>query len=293
MYYTAMRSLTSIHHQRQLPVEITVPPGEARVFESRHAPNFRMEMGSWPFHKLCWVAIGRGQLEIDRRVSDVQADNFLLLPAKCIHRFVDAPSSPLTLMMFCISPEFFLHSQNPELPQLWGRCLDNCPVGYAGQVVSGFPLTEFRALFRHALQEQTTRKDGWRTVVGALATNIIVDIARGQILSRQGKAMTRREAIAGAQEYVDTHPYEQISVKEMSERCNISPRRFSTLFKEHTGETFNRYCTRRRVEYAQIRLRETGHILYACHESGFSDLGYFYRVFKRMTGCTPGQYLDA
>ncbi len=38
-------------------------------------------------------------------------------------------------------------------------------------------------------------------------------------------------------------------------------------------------------------LRKTGHILYSCYESGFHDVGYFYRVFKKHTGLTPGQFM--
>lgn len=44
---------------------------------------------------------------------------------------------------------------------------------------------------------------------------------------------------------------------------------------------------RRRVEYSQERLRVTANIAYACYESGFQDIGYFYRVFKKYTGQTP------
>jgi len=70
-----------------------------------------------------------------------------------------------------------------------------------------------------------------------------------------------------------------------------SPRRFTALFKEQTGLTLNNYLNQRRIEHACRRLDETGHILYACHESGFNDLAYFYRVFKKISKMTPGQYL--
>ena len=78
----------------------------------------------------------------------------------------------------------------------------------------------------------------------------------------------------------------------MAERCDLSPRRFTALFKDQTGQTFSHYLNQLRVEYAQQRLQQTGHILYACYESGFNDPAYFYRVFKKHTGQTPGQYLS-
>jgi len=99
--------------------------------------------------------------------------------------------------------------------------------------------------------------------------------------------------VEGAIEYIDGHPYQAMQIGDMAERCGLSPRRFTDLFKQRTGMTFSHYLNRRRIRYACERLDETGHILYACHESGFNDLAYFYRVFKKHTGLTPGEYLKS
>jgi len=100
------------------------------------------------------------------------------------------------------------------------------------------------------------------------------------------------QTVKGAIEYIDAHPYEALQIATMAERCSLSPRRFTDLFKQLTGDTFSHYLNRQRIRYACERLDETGHILYACHESGFNDDAYFYRVFKKNTGLTPGAYLD-
>jgi AraC-like DNA-binding protein len=36
---------------------------------------------------------------------------------------------------------------------------------------------------------------------------------------------------------------------------------------------------------------ETEDILYAVFESGFGDVAHFYRVFKKILGCTPKQFI--
>lgn len=281
------------HIRRRTPAQIVVPPGEVRLLESHHALDFRMEMGVWPFHKVCWVVIGKGSLEFETRASAVGADDFLLLPAGRPHRFVDAPARPLTLMMFCISTQLLAAPRQPDLSRLWRRGLKKCPAGQVAHAKSAFHRTELLALFRRSLREQARKDDGWTAAIRVCAENLIIEIARGHLMPREAWDRSGRQAIMGAVEYTDLHPYEHLQIETMAERCGMSPRRFTTLFKKQTGETFNRYLTRRRIEYAQTRLRETGHILYACHESGFNDLGYFYRVFKRTTGCTPGQYLEA
>ena len=85
--------------------------------------------------------------------------------------------------------------------------------------------------------------------------------------------------------------YEPVSAREAAERCGLSPRRFSEVFRERAGMSFVEYLNRQRVAYAKERLAETGHVAYACFESGFQDLAYFYRVFRKYAGLTPGQYI--
>ena len=103
---------------------------------------------------------------------------------------------------------------------------------------------------------------------------------------------TSAAAVRGSIDYLDQHFYEAQRIEDMAERCYLSPRRFTALFKAQTGLTFSHYLNQLRVEYAQQRLQQTGHILYACYESGFNAPAYFYRVFKKHTGQTPGQYLS-
>ena len=69
-------------------------------------------------------------------------------------------------------------------------------------------------------------------------------------------------------------------------------RRLTTLFKERTGMTVIEYLTAKRIDYAKERLRQTGQILCAAYEAGFSDPAYFYRVFKKATGMTPGRFVE-
>ena len=105
-------------------------------------------------------------------------------------------------------------------------------------------------------------------------------------------APDRAQAIEGVVDFLNGNFHEPQRIDEMAERCGMSPRRFTELFKVRTGQTFSYYLNALRINFAKERLQQTGHILYACHESGFNDLAYFYRVFKKHTGRTPGDYLD-
>ena len=277
--------------RRISPAEVDVPPGELRVIESHHAAGFEMGMGVWPFHKICWVAVGRGRLEFAGEAIELQRDDFLLLPAGVKHRFVDEPGDPLTLVILCLDVGYLEQNSNRELMELWRAALQCEALCRALCARTAFHHTALVEHIRRALHEQSAGRAGWRTAVQAATDAVLIRFARGHVEARDSHHATSRHAVAGAVEYVDSRPYEPLRIADMAERCQLSPRRFTDVFQQVTGETFNGYLNRRRIEFAIERLRETGHILYACHESGFNDLAYFYRVFKKQTGLTPGEFL--
>jgi len=284
-----------IHERENLrrtePARIDVPEGQVRVLESHHAKGFEMALSAWPFHKICWVAVGRGLLEYTGGSSPIQADDFLFLPANWPHRFVDDWSEPLTLVVICISGKYLSDTRNQQLLELWESSLAQNALGRPHSARTAFHRSNLIESFRLALWEQGNKRPGWETALETVACQVILRFARNSCEPSENQSQFSLRAVEGAIEYIDTHVYEHLRIEEMAARSNLSPRRFTDLFKQRTGLTFSHYLNRKRIDYACQRLDETGHILYACHGSGFNDLAYFYRVFKKLTGMTPGQYV--
>ena len=282
----------SVGIRRQEPARIQVPDGEVLVIESHHASDFTMESGRWPYHKICWVAVGRGSVEVSGNRSGIVQHDFIVLPAELEHRFLDDPSEPLTLVILCISRMHLNENAAAGRAELWEQLLQHVPPGQPCCAKTGFHQTSLIENFRLALREQANQKVGWQTAMKSTADRILIAMCRGFCEPRDHHHSTSEQTICGAIEYLDAHPYENLRIEEMAERCRLSPRRFTDLFKQQTGKTYNQYINCQRIRYACRRLDETGHIAYACFESGFNDLAYFYRVFKKQTGLTPGEYIE-
>ena len=284
---------TDTESRRQAPARITVPEGEVRVLESHHASDFTMEAGQWPYHKICWVAIGRGQVEVSGNCTEIVQNDFIILPAGLEHRFEDDPSEPLTLVILCISTTHLTVGATGQREKLWSELLKQMAAGRPCCARTGFHHSSLVENFRLALREQVNSRTGWQTAMKSTVDRIMIAMCRGYCELREQHTNSSTQTIIGAIEYLDAHPYENLQIEEMAERCRLSPRRFTDLFKQQTGQTYNSYLNQQRIQYACKRLDETGHIVYACHESGFNDLAYFYRVFKKQTGQTPGEYIHA
>ena len=69
----------------------------------------------------------------------------------------------------------------------------------------------------------------------------------------------------------------------------ITPSYLSALFKEQTGQSLLDYINRMRIERVKELLIENYSLVEICEQTGFRSSGAMIRVFKKITGITPGQ----
>lgn len=243
-----------------------------------------------PFHKLVWVPVGRGALEYGASRVTVGKDELLLVPPGQVHRFTDDPTAPLTLVMAYFSEEIVARST--PLHQLLPALRTRFPDPFPQVKLNSYRRGAVRNTFKRMLAEQP-REDACATaMLHAGLLELLVIFFRSEP-ARKSVAPSREQALEGTLEYIDDLFHTEIRVRDLADMCGISSRRYSYLFKQRTGKTVVQYLNDKRVAYAQERLRETGQIMYAAVAAGFGDAAHFYRVFKRSTGQTPGQYLES
>jgi AraC-like DNA-binding protein len=86
----------------------------------------------------------------------------------------------------------------------------------------------------------------------------------------------------------------KISLHDVAEAANISPSYFSKVFKEEMKCNFNVYLNKYRVEVAKKLLLDLSiPLVNVALFTGFEDQSYFSKVFKKVTGLTPGKYRES
>lgn len=95
-----------------------------------------------------------------------------------------------------------------------------------------------------------------------------------------------------AMDFIEKHYGDtNLNLNTVCSYLNISVSRFSTIFKNATGETFMEALIRTRIQKAKELLENTDLKNYEIADRvGFSDPHYFSVVFKKMTGKTPTKY---
>lgn len=104
--------------------------------------------------------------------------------------------------------------------------------------------------------------------------------------------LTNGEApIQRAQQYVREHLNEELTQDKMARRVYLSRTQFISRFHAETGQTFNEFVTRCRIEQAKKLLEQTDFPLTFIHFSvGYKSPTYFNTVFRKHTGILPSQY---
>ncbi|HWB44960.1 MAG TPA: helix-turn-helix domain-containing protein [Hyphomicrobiaceae bacterium] len=97
--------------------------------------------------------------------------------------------------------------------------------------------------------------------------------------------------IAEAQSWLASHFSVASPVEEMARRSGLAERTFKRRFTEATGFAPIDYVQRLRIEDAKRRLERTDASADEISwQVGYEDAAFFRRLFKRVTGMTPGVY---
>jgi transcriptional regulator GlxA family with amidase domain len=106
-----------------------------------------------------------------------------------------------------------------------------------------------------------------------------------------GQKMHGDDMVKQAQLYIESHPYERISVEELSSRFAAGRRNFDRRFIKATGNTPVEYAQRVKIESAK-KMLETSRktINEVMYDVGYSDVKAFREVFRKITGMSPLEY---
>lgn len=99
------------------------------------------------------------------------------------------------------------------------------------------------------------------------------------------------QAVYAVSEYIQNHYKDKISIEDIAACVHLNGSYMSHLFRKTFGYTITDYISYVRLENAKLILADpAANINDAAIESGFSDVSYFSRVFKKNEGLSPREY---
>jgi AraC-like DNA-binding protein/mannose-6-phosphate isomerase-like protein (cupin superfamily) len=272
------------------PEQVSVPPGGVVAWTSRHARRFRMPFSAAPFEKLVFIESGRGCLVHPGGRVALSAGQVIRVEPGRPHRFVDARESPMTLSALCAAPDAFAGFAPGQ--RAWQRVRAMLPPLTPRGPLGRGDFSQARLALRRLLRETADRDEFAPLGVHAAAMSALCVI--GRAFARKVRPNVRPiagDAVEETLAYIDSCLDEPIKVTDLARRAKVSYRTYTARFRQLTGGTVIEYVHRQRIALAQQRMARHGSIVGAALDAGFSDLGHFYRVFRRYVQMTPATWL--
>lgn len=102
----------------------------------------------------------------------------------------------------------------------------------------------------------------------------------------------KNHIVTNVKKYITEHIEEKLTLNRVAEAFNISPNYLSVLFSKYNDAGFSDYINQSKVAAAQKMMAESDYKIYEISDIlGFESAFYFSRVFKKVTGLSPRDYI--
>ncbi|MEK3732706.1 MULTISPECIES: helix-turn-helix transcriptional regulator [Paenibacillus] len=130
----------------------------------------------------------------------------------------------------------------------------------------------------------------YRHMANALLTETLIYI--NQEWDRGVIPDDRHRHVARMKQYIQEHYRERITKEDLGEVIQRTPNYAATLFRSVTNQTISEYVHSRRIKTAMYMLTESRLTVQEVSEYlGYRDVSYFHRIFKKITGASPSDFL--
>ncbi len=241
--------------------------------------------------ELIRILQGTLRLTVDEQEFTVSAGSAVFVPAGSIHAGI-----PDHCIYDCIVFDMnMLMNKNDSCCQLIRRVID-----HEVEIQNIYPPSydDIHKTLWHLFDAAASRTDGYQLVVmGCLYQFLGIIFSRkyyNPVPDQPPRNHRRIVQLKQALEYMESSYNKQVTLEEISESVNMSPKYFCRFFQEMTHRTPIDYLNYYRIERACYQLMTTDQsITEVAYNSGFNDLSYFIKTFKKYKGTTPKRYLKS
>jgi AraC family L-rhamnose operon transcriptional activator RhaR len=258
-------------------------------------------MHSHDFLEIAFVISGRGIHKVQEREYETTRGDIFVVNFDIPHGFFQSRGSddPLVVYNCVFLPQFLdssLFSANhfEEITSsfLFKSLVPDNFTPMPDLKLGGTRLFEISELFEKMYLEYKQMNKGYIDIIRAYLIEIIVKIFRyATDISKKEITQKNSELIKKSIEYMKLNYRSDISLSDLALHSLLSKNYFSRLFKDATGTNVSDYIQYLRTEQACSLLRSTDmKVTDIAEHAGFSDMKFFYEVFRKITGKTPGEY---
>ncbi len=252
------------------------------------------------FIELVYVISGKGKHVVEDNEYELSKGDLFIINHNVAHGFyplkegVDEPVVFNCLFMPEYLDSSLLSNSNFEdivSSFLFKSLFPDRSIALPDLKLAGSQYTEIGELFSRMYSEYKSQSRGYYDILRAYLIELLIKIFRLMDNKKSPVPNKNREIIEKAISLMKQNYNQDIRLEDIAMKCFISKNYFSKLFKEVTGIKFSDYVQKVRIDEACSLIRNTNtKLTEIALQTGYSDMKFFYQVFKKYTGMTPGEY---
>ena len=251
------------------------------------------------FIEIAYVAAGNGIHIINNKKYNVSKGDLFLINSNIGHEFRSIENLPGIVIYNCIfTPDFIdlsLDSKSNLLEiveTLMSKSLFPEDLRPEPDIkLLKEETSVIYELYKKMYKEYQLALPGYIEVLRANILELLIQIFRVYTKKNKDKTPYSKTVIDSILSYMKINYNKNINFEELSQKSFISHNYLCVLFKKATSMTMTEYIQHLRIEKAcEMLLKSNKKIITISNETGYSDIKFFNKLFKKITGKTPTEF---
>jgi AraC-like DNA-binding protein/quercetin dioxygenase-like cupin family protein len=252
------------------------------------------------FYELVYVVSGSALHEMSGHTYQLRSGDVFVLEPDAYHRYQGSANDD-TIVYNVLFETSFLHREIGSLLRLPSFIEFFYLSPFLRKSASFVPfirLNEVQSLqildnLQKIHKESTERQEGYRLVIKTRWIECLILLSRfhQNNLSGSHVELSDKERVESVRHLVEHNYRQSFSLEQLSRLCGMSVSSFTAKFREITSMSMLDYRQSVQIKHACDLLETTNKkVLDIALETGFNDISFFNKVFRRHTGLPPNGY---
>ncbi|MCD8194056.1 MAG: AraC family transcriptional regulator [Tannerellaceae bacterium] len=252
--------------------------------------NEQVEFHRQQTWELSYVIKGSGIRVVGNKAEPFQPGEVILIPPHVPHCWSfdefgtgkDGKIENISVMI----PDTLLVTCGSHFPELGEAVSAVRSYGHAVSF-SGSTLKQLQAVLRGMVKEPAIERFASLVRLLGILSSAATTHMVGQLVVEDNKAQRLQQVYM----YLVNHYQDNITLTDVARLVGLDRSSFCIFFKKMTGKSFVTFLTEYRIESScQLLLHTKLTVAEICIATGFRDIPYYNRVFKKLKGETPSEF---